>query len=930
MKKHLLVFTILLISTTIFAQKFTVRGGVTDPASKEPLVGASVVVKGTTIGAVTDIEGAYQLTLSKGLYNLVFSYVGYASSEQVVELNSDMEVNATLESSIALREVIVTADIAIDRKTPVAFSNIGTVKLKEELASQDLPMVLNSTPGAYATQQGGGDGDARISIRGFSQRNVAVMLDGIPVNDMENGQVYWSNWFGLGLVTKTMQVQRGLGSSKISIPSVGGTINILTKGIDSKGSFELKQEVGAGGLLQTTLGFTTGKLDGGWGMTGAFSSRKNDGWVDLNYSKALFYFLRIDKEIGKHLISIQGFGGPQEHGQRPFTVPIAVTNVKFAQGLGISDETINRNYTSSARGSDRGLQFSDSWGTVNGEARNVRVNYYNKPQFSLRHSWTISKKTFLANVAYLSTGNGGGTNLESASIPFDRASGQIDLQGIYNSNGGPFLNSGNVIRSAINNHFWYGALSTLRHEFTPNLTLSTGIDLRYYKGEHYRMVYDMFGAKRFVTKQNARIAGNALLNQGDKYLYNYDGFVRWSGGFGVLEYTKKNLSAFVNLSGALSQYSAEDYMYAKVVTVDGKKYYTSHVTDLNGKNVFSRVANVNGTLYTVNNPGRATIDYAAANNLKLDSTSAQNQVLDWIKLPSITFKTGFSYKLNRDNSIFMNLGYISKATRFDNTINARFSYDRSKDLGILTTFSNYDNEVIKAVELGYQYRSRFFALNLNGYYTDWKNKPVESTTPSTNVVTGELEVPAVNGIGARHMGIEMDFNWSITKQWRLEGIAAFADWIWNSKGIQTFADGRTNTFDATGVHVGDAAQTQLGGTLRYQFKRGSYISSRITFFGRNYANFNPETLSATNEGRESWRSPDYFMTDVNVGHIIKRKGEPTINLRASILNAFNKLYIADARNNDGNATGSSNFDAASASVFFGMGRRWVVSMEIDF
>ena len=147
MKKHLLLLAILISSTALFAQKFTLSGIVTDPNNKEPLVGASVVVKNTTTGAVTDIDGGYQLTLSKGNYVIVFSYVGYASLEETVNLGSDTQLNALLESSMALKEVVVTADIAIDRKTPVAFSNIGTVKLKEELASQDLPMLLNSTPG---------------------------------------------------------------------------------------------------------------------------------------------------------------------------------------------------------------------------------------------------------------------------------------------------------------------------------------------------------------------------------------------------------------------------------------------------------------------------------------------------------------------------------------------------------------------------------------------------------------------------------------------------------------------------------------------------------------------------------------------------------------------------------------------------------------
>jgi iron complex outermembrane recepter protein len=927
MKKHLLVLAILIVSTSLFAQKPVLRGVVTDAGSKEALVGASVVVKGTTTGAVTDLDGNYQLTLSKGSYELVFSYVGYATVEQTVELEADTKLDAQLASSIALKEVVVTADIAIDRKTPVAFSNIGSVKLAEELASQDLPMILNSTPGAYATQQGGGDGDARINIRGFSQRNVAVLLDGIPVNDMENGQVFWSNWFGLGLVTKTMQVQRGLGSSKISIPSVGGTINILTKGIDTKSGFKIKQDVGEGGFYQTTVGFTTGKLDGGWGMTGAFSSKKNDGFVDLNYSKALFYFLRIDKEIGKHLISIQGFGGPQEHGQRAFSNPIALTDSKLASELGVSSKDINS--VSSAKGGvDRGLNYSDSWGIVNGEAQNIRINYYNKPQFSLRHSWAISGKTFLSNVAYLSIGNGGGTSLEQ-STRIDTLTGQLRLQEVYNANGGQFVSTANVIRAAVNNHFWYGFLSTLRHEVNKSLNVSAGIDLRYYKGEHYRTIYDMFGGRKFLGSRNERTGNTIPLSPGDKYYYNYDGFVRWGGGFGMLEYSKKKFSAFVNVSGAQSQYRAEDYLYAKTIDINGKKYYTSYATK--AAELTTLVPNVGGTLYTVEHPGKLTTDYAASNNLKIDSTSAQNQVVDWVKIPSITFKTGFSYNFNPLNSFFMNVGYISKAQRLTNVINTVSAF--TSGTGRLTTFNNYQNELIKAVELGYQYRSRFFAVNVNAYYTDWQNKPVDNapSVPDPNNPQERI-VTSINGISARHTGIETDFNWSISKQWRLEGVMSLADWVWNSKGTQILPNGTTYEFDPTGVHVGDAAQTQVSGSLRYQFKRGSYISARSTYFGRNYANFNPEDLKGLNARRESWQAPDYILTDLNFGYVVKKKGEPTINLRASILNLFNKTYIADARNNDtaGNVTGSVNFDATSATVFFGLARHWVVSMEVDF
>ena len=117
--------------------------------------------------------------------------------------------------------LVGVADIAKDRKTPVAVSTIKEGAIVEKLGNQEFPEVLNSTPSVYATKAGGGFGDSKINIRGFQNENIAVMVNGMPVNDMENGKVYWSNWAGLSDVTSAMQVQRGLGASKLAIASVG-------------------------------------------------------------------------------------------------------------------------------------------------------------------------------------------------------------------------------------------------------------------------------------------------------------------------------------------------------------------------------------------------------------------------------------------------------------------------------------------------------------------------------------------------------------------------------------------------------------------------------------------------------------------------------------------------------------------------------------
>ena len=144
-------------------------------------------------------------------------------------------------NAIGIGEADVIASIAIDRSTPVAVSTIDARHIEERQGDRELVETLNFTPGVYATKGGGGFGDSRINIRGFDQRNVAVLVNGIPVNDMENGGwVYWSNWAGLGDAVRTIQVQRGLGASKLAINSVGGTINIVTKATDVEkgGSFK--------------------------------------------------------------------------------------------------------------------------------------------------------------------------------------------------------------------------------------------------------------------------------------------------------------------------------------------------------------------------------------------------------------------------------------------------------------------------------------------------------------------------------------------------------------------------------------------------------------------------------------------------------------------------------------------------------------------
>ena len=164
---------------------------------------------------------------------------------------------------------MVISDRARERETPVAFSDVNKAEMDSRLGSQDIPMVLNTTPSVYATQQGGGAGDSRIDIRGYKQNNVGVMLNGVPINDMNNGWVYWSNWDGIGDATSSVQVQRGLSAVNLAVPSIGGTMNIITDPAQLRFGVRYKQEYGAGDFWKSTVSVNSGLIGGKFAFSGS-------------------------------------------------------------------------------------------------------------------------------------------------------------------------------------------------------------------------------------------------------------------------------------------------------------------------------------------------------------------------------------------------------------------------------------------------------------------------------------------------------------------------------------------------------------------------------------------------------------------------------------------------------------------------------------
>ncbi|MFV8225218.1 TonB-dependent receptor [Christiangramia aquimixticola] len=544
--RKLFLLAMFLTSATIFAQG-TITGSVIDSETNGPLPGANVMVVGTNNGTMTDFDGNFSLEVKRSKGTIKVSFVGYAPKEIQFNLSGgtqDLGGIVLDPDNNALEEIVVTSfSLAIDRKTPVAVSTISAAEIETKIGNQEFPEVLKSTPGVYANKAGGGFGDAELRMRGFEGENIAVMINGVPVNDMENGRVYWSNWAGLSDVTRTMQTQRGLGAAKVAVPSIGGTVNVVTKTTDAEKGGSIYVATGNDGYTKFGATVSTGVTENGLAATVSASKTVGDGYVDGTEFIGYNYFVNIAKELGEdHEISFTAFGAPQRHGQRQ-----------------------NRYTMETYRESDRGIKFNGDWGYLNGEVTHIEDNFYHKPQMSLNHYWDISEKTQLSTAVYASFGSGGGggwagTNkfgLDSKyrdgylqPVNFDMIVEENIERGAEGSE--------TILRASRNDHNWYGALSTLSTDITEDIELLAGVDLRYYKGKHFQEVTNLLGGQYYYDDSNENDPVN-LARVGDKINYWNDGIVLWEGGFLQAEYSKGDLDAFVSVAASNTSYKRIDY-----------------------------------------------------------------------------------------------------------------------------------------------------------------------------------------------------------------------------------------------------------------------------------------------------------------------------------------------------------------------------------
>lgn len=882
-------------SAAAFAQT-AVRGQLVDSETGEPLVGAAVMVEGTSQGTVTDIDGYFKQSVAQG-GTLLFKYVGFKDLKKKITQKGASVDLGTIKmepDAVMLADVTITSSIAVARKTPVAVSTIDPVFIEEKLGTQEFPEILKSTPGIYATKDGGGFGDSKINIRGFKSENSAMMVNGVPMNGMENNKVYWSNWSGLSDVTRSIQVQRGLGAAKVASPAVGGSINIITKTTEAKKGGSVSYAMGNDGYNKILFNLSSGLSKDGWAFSLLGAKTWGDGYIQGTEFEGYTWFVSIAKRFNdNHQLSLTAFGAPQWHNQR-----------SNQNGLSIKEWQRVKQYM----GEDSPYKYNSTFGYRHGQSYNSSRNSYHKPQISLNHLWQIDQKSSLSTALYVSIGRGDGyrgtgddTYYNSwygstnglVNTQFRRPDGTFDYDAVETMNAESTNGSKMVMSKMMNNHLWYGLLSTYTTKLGENFDFYGGIDFRYYKGLHQDILTDLFGGTYFMDSANRKVVtaennpavgGNPSyiyqkLNVGDVLRRDYDGFVMYEGVFAQLEYNQDKLSAFVSGGASNTGYWRYDRMY-----------------------------------YSKDNAKSSTKNYLGGN-----------------------IKGGANYNLTENHNIFVNAGYINRAPMFDTSfINSQTSHDRNPDA---------KNEKIMSFELGYGYRSRFFTANLNGYYTRWMDKALYKGGTTDDGLRWAMNMTGAN---ADHWGVEFDFVAKPLNWLDVTGMFSWGDWRWNGVASGYLFDSQgqmlKNTrgdvvtdmanaeqykylVDMDNVSVGGSAQTTAALGLGVRPVKGLRLGVDWNFFSRNFADYdiNPNTTTP-NEPTvigNPWKIPSYSTFDLSAGYTFDF-GKIRATLSGNVNNVLDQEYIADARD------GSTHDWESATRVLYGFGRTYSVRLKFNF
>ena len=769
----------------------------------------------------------------------------------------------------------------------------------------------------------------RFRIRGYDADQFGTYINGIPMENLDNGFTPYGQWGGLNDVLRNRESTLGLMATTFAYGDMGGL-----NSFDTRASHQRKQtsinyaSSNRNYSNRIMITHSTGLNNKGWAFTVSGSRR----WADEGYSDGTYYdgwsfFGGVDKRFNdRHLLSFVAFATPTENGRQGASV---------AEMINIAGDNFYNPY----------------WGYQNGKKRNASVARSFQPIGILTHDWKISDKTTLVTAGSVTYGNRSVTGLDwyNAADPRpdyyrylpsyqldpnfaeqvrqemmnDVNKRQINWDVLYNTN----YNSYDIVRNAFGitgndvagkrsryileervvNTLKYIFNSTLNSTISENASLSAGITYQSQRNNYFKRVEDLlggdfyvdvnqFGERDFPTNPNAGQNNlnipNRIVGEGDKFGYNYDINIK---------------KGSVWLQGV--------FKFRRIdVFVATEHSYTS----------FFRYGNVKSGLFPNNSYGKsATYNFYNSG-----------------------IKGGITYKIDGRNYLFANGSYGSRAPFFENAFIAPRTRDFVQD--------NLKSEEMLTVEGGYVMNAPKLKIRATGYYSQFKNQ-LDVITFYHDEYRNFVNY-AINNIGRVHTGFEFGAEAKIYKGLSLTAAAAVGKYYYNTRQRATVTIdnssevlSRNDVVYSKNFYVPTPQQAYTIG-LDYRSPRFWFINVNFNYFDKMFLNINPirrteSAVSGVAEGSELWHQivdqtklKSQYTLDAFAGYswLMNRKFH---NLKKRTFLVFN-VGVNNILNNRDVVSGGFEqlrFDFAGKNVnkfperrFYAYGINYFASMGIRF
>jgi hypothetical protein len=699
--------------------------------------------------------------------------------------------------------------------------------------AQDISGLLQSSDDIFVSTAGFTFGQTRFNIRGYETEYSTVMINGIPVNDMETGRAYWSSWGGLNDATRNKEIESGISKSRHTFGGVGGATNMITRASSfSKGVKFTYSSTNRSYRNRLMLTASTGLMENGWAFTVSGSRRwAQEGYVEGTFYDAWAYFLSAEKKINdRHSFGLIGFAAPSKRGRNGVatqeTYDLAGTNF-----------------------------YNPYWGFQNGEKRNARIANYHQPMIIASHYWTPSKETSVTSSVHYTFGRGGSTALEwntyadprpdyyrrlpSNDAEYegltpeqrydlwvnDEAYRQIDWDAMYDFNRNSLdvvkdangiegntvsgIRSNYIVEDRRNDKSQLGLNSDIKHILNDNITLSGGVNLTWYKGYQFKVIDDLLGGEFYVDydkfaerdfkdsifMQNDLNVPNRIVKEGDKFGYDYTA----------------NINDY-------SLFFQSEFVYGKV------EYFAGVML---GYNEFWRTGHMQNGKFPDNSYG---------------DSEKQNFF-------NYGIKGGVLYKFTGRHMASFNAMYKTHAPYFRNTyVSPRTRQDVLDDI---------KNEQILSADINYIYRSPYVKSRLSFYYTKFIDQVyLRSFYHETLRSFGNYQM---TGVDKLHYGLEWGIEAKVSQTFTLIGVIAHGAYIYDSRpeitiSVDNVAEVISNrTAYLKNYREGGFPQTALSGGVKY-FYNYLFAGVNINYYDNVYIEINPDRRTIDGAGNFD---PDY-------------------------------------------------------------------------